>query len=200
MRIDNIRLAPGESEKKLLDIAARRLHGAAYVRILRKSLDARDKREIRWIYSIEADRKPIADSAPSYPLVRRQPRSVVVVGSGGKIADIALENGDVIVIPEKTDVVMISGEVIMPQAVVWNEDRDMDDYIRSAGGFSNRADTSNILVVHPDGEVTPKAKNVHPGDQILVLPRVDSKNMQAVKEVSQILYQVAVACKVILDL
>ena len=27
MRIDNIRLAPGESEKKLLDIAARRLPG-----------------------------------------------------------------------------------------------------------------------------------------------------------------------------
>ena len=76
----------------------------------------------------------------------------------------------------------------------------MDDYIKSAGGFSNRADTSNILVVHPDGEVTPRAKSVQPGDQILVLPRVDSKNMQAVKEVSQILYQVAVACKVILDL
>lgn len=129
-----------------------------------------------------------------------EPEGIVVVGSGGKIADIALENGDVIVIPEKTDVVMISGEVIMPQAVVWNEKRDMEDYIRSAGGFSNRADTSNILVVHPDGEVTPKAKKVLPGDQILVLPRVDSKNMQAVKEVSEILYQVAVACKVILDL
>ena len=129
-----------------------------------------------------------------------EPEGIVVVGSGGKIADIALEDGDVIVIPEKTDVVMISGEVIMPQAVVWNEDRDMDDYIKSAGGFSNRADTKNLLVVHPDGEVTPRAKNVQPGDQILVLPRVDSKNMQAVKEVSEILYQVAVACKVILDL
>lgn len=57
---------------------------------------------------------------------------------------------------------MISGEVIMPQAVVWNEKRDMEDYIRSAGGFSNRADTSNILVVHPDGEVTPKAKRYFP--------------------------------------
>ena len=104
-----------------------------------------------------------------------EPEGIVVVGSGGKIADIALEDGDVIVIPEKTDVVMISGEVIMPQAVVWNEDRDMDDYIKSAGGFSNRADSKNLLVVHPDGEVTPRAKSVQPGDQILVLPRVDSK-------------------------
>ena len=128
-----------------------------------------------------------------------QPEGVVVVGSGGKIADIALENGDVIVIPEKTDVVLISGEVLMPQAVVWNADRSMKDYIRSAGGFSNRADTSNIIVVHPDGEVTPRAEDVRPGDHVMVMPRVDSKNMQAVKEISQILYQIAVACKVILD-
>lgn len=128
-----------------------------------------------------------------------QPEGIVVVGSGGKVADIALEDGDIIIIPEKTDVVLISGEVLMPQAVVWDEGRSMKEYIRSAGGFSNRADTSQILVVHPNGEVVPKASKVCPGDHIMVMPQIDSKNMQAVKEISQILYQIAVACKVILD-
>ncbi len=183
------RLSTAKQQKKAIEDALNRLEHNAYT----ATSSSNDEAQIR---------AKEAEMLSSFINRARkvEPEGIVVVGSGGKIADIALEDGDIIVIPEKTDVVMISGEVIMPQAVVWNEDRDMDDYIKSAGGFSNRADTSNILVVHPDGEVTPKAKNVQPGDQILVLPRVDSKNMQAVKEVSQILYQIAVACKVILDL
>lgn len=129
-----------------------------------------------------------------------QPEGIVVVGNKGTITDLALENGDIIVIPEKTDVVLISGEVMMPQAIVWNQDKDMDDYIHDAGGFSNRADTSKMLVIRPSGEVFTNPSPIYPGDQILVLPRVESKNLQAVKDISQVLYQIAVACKVILDI
>ncbi len=129
-----------------------------------------------------------------------QPEGIVVVGNRGNIADLALEEGDIIVIPEKTDVVLISGEVMMPQAIVWSKDKDLDDYIDGAGGFSNRADTSNLIVVRPSGEVIPRASEIEPGDQILVLPRVESKNLQAIKDISQVLYQIAVACKVILDI
>ena len=129
-----------------------------------------------------------------------QPEGIVVVGNKGSIADLALEDGDTIVIPEKTDVVLISGEVMMPQAIVWSRDKDLDDYIDGAGGFSNRADTSNLIVVRPSGEVIPRASRIEPGDQVLVLPRVESKNLQAVKDISQVLYQIAVACKVILDI
>lgn len=129
-----------------------------------------------------------------------EPEGIVVVGYKGNIADLALEDGDVIVIPEKTDVVLISGEVMMPQAIVWNRDKDIDDYIHDAGGFSNRADVSKILVVQPSGEIFTKPSRIYPGDQILVLPKVESKNLQAIKDISQVLYQIAVACKVILDI
>lgn len=129
-----------------------------------------------------------------------EPEGIVVVGYKGNIADLALEDGDVIVIPEKTDVVLISGEVMMPQAIVWNRDKDIDDYIHDAGGFSNRADVSKILVVQPSGEVFTNPSRIYPGDQILVLPKVESKNLQAIKDISQVLYQIAVACKVILDI
>ena len=63
-------------------------------------------------------------------------------------------------------------------------------------GFGFQSDDMNYTAT----DLFDSFKNVMPGDQILVLPRVDSKNMQAVKEVSEILYQIAVACKVILDL
>lgn len=130
-----------------------------------------------------------------------QPDGAVVVGRNGEIADIYLENGDQIIIPAKSDVVLISGEVMMPQAVVWNEGLNLTDYIIGAGGYSDRADKKRLLVVKPNGEVLlAKQTIVAAGDQILVLPRFDSKNMQVLKDISQILYQVAVAAKVALDL
>ena len=59
MRIDDLRLRPGENEDKLIRLAAKKLRGCSYIRILKKSLDARDKSDIHWVYSVEADRKPI---------------------------------------------------------------------------------------------------------------------------------------------
>ena len=43
-----------------------------------------------------------------------EPEGVVVLSDGQKIGDITLEDGDVIVIPAKSDVVLVSGEVMMP--------------------------------------------------------------------------------------
>lgn len=126
------------------------------------------------------------------------PEGIVVVGDGGAVADIALEDGDVVVIPEKSDVVMVSGEVVMPQALVWNRKKDVRDYIRGAGGFTGRADTSGILLIRPNGEVEVDGSNVRPGDHLMVLPRFESKNMQMVKDVTQIIYQIAVAAKLVI--
>ena len=77
----------------------------------------------------------------------------------------------------------------------------LDDYLAAAGGVSNRADDKYILVAKANGEVG-LADNlgVEAGDQILVMPRFDSKNMQLAKDVMQILYQMAVATKVVVDL
>jgi hypothetical protein len=39
---------------------------------------------------------------------------------------------------------------------------------------------------------------LQPGDQILVMPHIDSKNMQLVKDMTQIVYQIAIAANVVL--
>ncbi len=89
----------------------------------------------------------------------------------------------------------------MPQAVVVRKGMDVNDYVAGAGGFSDRANKRQILLVKPNGEVLQSKKShIAAGDQILVLPKVDSKNLQVLKDISQILYQVAVATKVVLDL
>ena len=130
-----------------------------------------------------------------------QPDGIVVVSRGGITNDILLEDGDEIVIPQMSDVVLISGEVMMPKAVTFDKNMSLDDFLAAAGGVSNRADDEHILVAKANGEVgLAEDLGVSAGDRILVMPKFDAKNMQLAKDIMQILYQMAVATKVVVDL
>ncbi|MCP4060853.1 MAG: hypothetical protein GY738_26930 [Pseudoalteromonas sp.] len=119
------------------------------------------------------------------------------------MADILLEANDTIVIPAVTDLVHVGGEVLMPQSVVFNQNATLEDYVAWAGGFSERANDERILVIRANGMVdffdidddTP----ISTGDQVVVLPRIDAKTLQAVKDITQVIYQIAVAANVALN-
>ncbi|HAV7784720.1 polysaccharide biosynthesis/export family protein [Escherichia coli] len=129
-----------------------------------------------------------------------QPLGKVVVSDKGVIANILLEQGDQIVIPNKTDLIQVGGEVMMPQAVVYNKSATLEDYVAWAGGFTDRANDQRIAVVHANGLMEFKdGGDVMAGDQILVMPKVDSKMMQSIKDITQVIYQVAVAANVVLN-
>lgn len=129
-----------------------------------------------------------------------QPLGKVVVSDKGVIANILLEQGDQIVIPNKTDLIQVGGEVMMPQAVVYNKNASLEDYVAWAGGYTDRANDKRIAVVHANGLMEFKdGGDVMPGDQILVVPKVDSKMMQSIKDITQVIYQVAVAANVVLN-
>ena len=67
--------------------------------------------------------------------------------------------------------------------------------------MDSKPDTDNILIVGLNGEVSrAEGQHITPGDRILVMPRFDSKNLQLVKDVTQVLYQMAVAVKVAVGL
>lgn len=82
MRIDNVKLKIGESEEKLKEIAAKKVRNFKYLRIVRKSLDARDKTNIHWVYSLEVSKEPFKQNSKTYPRVKREPDRAIVVGSG----------------------------------------------------------------------------------------------------------------------
>ncbi|MDD6180917.1 MAG: polysaccharide export protein [Desulfovibrionaceae bacterium] len=126
-----------------------------------------------------------------------EPEGIVVLEGE---ANIALEDGDVIVIPEKSDVVLVSGEVMVPQALVWSGKKDLSDYVRGAGGYTARADEGNVLILRQNGAVARDGDDILPGDQVLVLPRVQSKSMQIIKDISQVLMQVTVSTRMVLGL
>lgn len=125
------------------------------------------------------------------------PLGKVVIADQGHVANIRLEQGDVIHIPAKTDLIHIGGEVLMPQALVYNPNATINDYIAWAGGYSERANYDQIMVIHPNGMIDLDAYGtLKPGDQILVLPKVDTKFLQSVKDITQIIYQIAIAANV----
>lgn len=130
-----------------------------------------------------------------------EPDGVIVVSRGTEINDIWLEDGDEVVIPQKTNVVQITGEVVMPKAVAFEKGMSLDDYLAAAGGVSVRADEKHILVAKQNGEVGMADRlGISPGDRIMVLPKVDTKGMLLAKDLMQIIYQIAVATKVAVDI
>ncbi len=130
-----------------------------------------------------------------------EPNGRMVVARDDRISNIRLQDGDIITLPERADSILISGEVLVPQSVVYSAGRSALDYINDAGGFSRHADSKRILVVRQNGEVR-SASDVamRPGDEILVLPQVPTKNLQLASTISQILYHIAIAAKVVLDI
>lgn len=130
-----------------------------------------------------------------------EPSGRLVVAHGGSIANIRLRDGDVITIPETSDSLLISGEVVVPQAVVYRPNMSAEDYIEGAGGLTQRADDDHILLVRQNGAVVnADDTDVRAGDEILVMPKAPTHNLQLASSLTQILYQIAVATKVAVDL
>ena len=130
-----------------------------------------------------------------------QPNGRLVVASNGKLANVLLQQGDVITIPSKSDSVLLSGEVLVSQALLHQRGLRARDYITQSGGFAQQADTDRVIVVHANGEVTTGINpRVLPGDEIIVLPRVPVKNLQLASTLVDIVYRIAVAASVAIRL
>ena len=79
----NLTLRPGESEEKLRALCERKLRApAVHFRILKKSLDARDKGDIKWVYSVECSQKKEPHPEREYERIKGDMPRVFVVGTG----------------------------------------------------------------------------------------------------------------------
>lgn len=116
--------------------------------------------------------------------------------------DVLLEQGDVIEVPEKTSVITVNGEVRFQNAITFNPNMTVADYIAKSGGYNTNADKKNVIIIHPNGENKVVNANyvIQQGDQIMVLPEVKTKRVEIGRGLTQILYQIAVATKVVLGL
>lgn len=136
-----------------------------------------------------------------------EPKGQIVIDSPNAYKNIILEEDDLIVVPNKNNLVLVQGEVALPGAFVFVDTKKMGYYIDLAGDYSDRADTSRVLVIRANGKAEKYADTIFgssarikAGDSILVLPKVDTQNLQITAMLTQILYQIAIATNVVLNI
>jgi protein involved in polysaccharide export with SLBB domain len=130
-----------------------------------------------------------------------QPRGQVVLAGRESVMDTLLEDGDVLVIPTRSSIVMVHGEVTQPTAIAYDSRSTVADYVELAGGTIQRRGDTRILLLRQDGTfIESRRARPNPGDEILVLPTVGVKNLEVARGLSQILFQIAVVAQVALDL
>jgi protein involved in polysaccharide export with SLBB domain len=96
--------------------------------------------------------------------------------------------------------VLVGGEVLFPNSIAYDHSLSLENYINLAGGYTQNADNSRVVILHRDGSFEDGASNpeLRAGDGIMVMPKVDVKSFQIGKEVLQILFQIAIAAGVFL--
>ncbi|EGS1398758.1 polysaccharide export protein [Campylobacter coli] len=131
-----------------------------------------------------------------------EPKGQIVIDKPKSYGEVILEEGDTINVPSKNNLIIVQGEVTLPGAFVYNKGENLKYYINLAGGYGERADTSKVLVIRNNGKAQKYSGSVDmmPGDSVLVLPKVESENLQIFSMLTQILYQIAVATNVVLNL
>lgn len=122
----------------------------------------------------------------------------------GSASDVALREGDLLIIPKLKQEVTVIGEVQSSTSHFYRENLTRDDYIGLSGGATRKADRGRIYVVRADGSVVSSEGAgwfrrsgqvaMRPGDTVVV--PLDTERMPALplwQAVTSILYNLAIA-------
>lgn len=122
---------------------------------------------------------------------------LVVMDNGGRCTNVRLEDGDTIVIPERSDTVLVAGEVSTPQAILWRPNMTIQDYVKAAGGYTQRGDDGGVMIRRASGQIIlDPSEGPRPGDELIVLPQLGAKSFQITRDLLQLIYQSALSVRV----
>jgi protein involved in polysaccharide export with SLBB domain len=127
----------------------------------------------------------------------------VLSNAPGGAQDIALKNGDRLLVPKQSQEVTVIGEVQNPTSHRYTADLSREDYLEMSGGLTNQADEDRVYVVRANGSVVSSGGGawfsrsgggIQPGDTV-VAP-LDAGKMRPLPlwaAVTTIIYNLAVA-------
>jgi polysaccharide biosynthesis/export protein len=142
------------------------------------------------------DAKPVGRLVVDISAVQRE--------QAGGPEDVAIKDGDRLMIPKKTPEITILGEVQSPTSHVYQPGLTRDEYIAKSGGTTQKADRKRIYIVRANGDVVSGGRSgwfrrtqnleMRPGDTIVV--PLDTERVNALpmwQAITTILYNLAVA-------
>ncbi len=93
----------------------------------------------------------------------------------GSSQDIELIDGDSLYIPRFNHTVRITGDVLAPNTVAFEDGKDYKYYVEQAGGFGNTARKRHTYVVYQNGTVAmAKKAKIEPGCEVIVPTKAKS--------------------------
>lgn len=88
-------------------------------------------------------------------------------------ADIALRDGDRIVIPQYNNTITVRGNVRKQNTITYDPKKSLSYYIGEAGGYADRTKKSGTFIIYPNGHIKElgrraSASEIEPGSEIIV--------------------------------
>ena len=118
-----------------------------------------------------------------------------------------MQNGDKLIIPKRTSVINVVGEVLNSTTHIFDQDLSVQDYIDLSGGVTEGADLSKIFVIMPNGQAiiykqrlfqADISNSLLPGSTIVISRNPDPFNwLQLTSIITPILSDLAVSAAAI---
>ena len=119
--------------------------------------------------------------------------------SGDRLANIVLEDGDTLKIPEQISTVTVVGEIRRPGTHTFQAGLDLNDYLGLSAGLTARAENKELYIVRADGSVLRPTTSwlrfsggndsINPGDTIVVpIDAGYTDNLTLWREVTQVVF------------
>jgi polysaccharide biosynthesis/export protein len=128
----------------------------------------------------------------------------VIKSEPGSSSDVALRDGDRLIIPKLKQEVTVLGEVQNNSSHFYRANLSRDDYIGMSGGLTRKADRGRVYVVRADGSVVSSESSgwfrrsgqvaMKPGDTVVV--PLDTERLPALplwQAVTQIIYNLGIS-------
>lgn len=113
----------------------------------------------------------------------------------GSEYDIALREGDRLIVPEYNGTVKVSGNVMFPNAVAYSPGKGYRYYVNQAGGFGNHAKKGKTWIIYQNGTMAQvgHGAKIEPGCEIVVptKPKSDPAKVSQWVSVAQSVFSMA---------
>ena len=118
------------------------------------------------------------------------------------LPDLALEDGDVFVVPSRPSFVNVVGSVYNGSSFLYLPDKRLGDYLRESGGATRTGDAHHTFLIRADGSVVSKSwwngplaqsfegLRLNPGDTVVVPEQINKTTfLKGLKDWSQVFAQ-----------